>query len=239
MIRLTYDLHIHSCLSPCGDNDMTPGNIIGMGSVCELDIMALTDHNSCKNCEAAAAHATEAGIIFLPGMELCTMEEAHVVCLFPRLSSALSFDEYVYKKLLPIPANDKAFGEQLIMNEHDEIVGREPTLLVMASDISVSGISALVKSFGGACFAAHVDKKAYSVISNLGDIPEDAGFTAAEISKNGDLQDMLLRYPRLAPLKIMRDSDAHYLEHIGTADGVMHLPERSPEAVISYINGEV
>lgn len=103
MPEFAYDLHIHSCLSPCGDEDMTPANIVGMAALKGLDVIALTDHNSCKNCPAIMKAAQEYGISVIPGMELTTMEEVHVLCLFPELSRAMDFDAYVYERLLPFP----------------------------------------------------------------------------------------------------------------------------------------
>lgn len=98
MNGLYYDLHLHSCLSPCGDDDMTPANIVGMAAVKGLDVIALTDHNSCKNCPAAIHHGQQYGVIVIPGMELCTIEEVHIICLFPELDAALAFDQYVYSR---------------------------------------------------------------------------------------------------------------------------------------------
>ena len=93
MINLSYDLHLHSCLSPCGDNDMTPANIVGMAALLGLDAIAVTDHNSCKNCPAVLAAAKEYGVLAVPGMEINTSEEVHAVCLFPRLEAAMDFDQ--------------------------------------------------------------------------------------------------------------------------------------------------
>ena len=95
MVDLSYDLHIHSCLSPCGDDDMTPGNIVGMAAIKGLDVIAVTDHNSCKNCPAVLKLAQEYGVMAIPGMEINTSEEVHAVCLFPELSQAMDFDAYV------------------------------------------------------------------------------------------------------------------------------------------------
>ena len=117
MNMLFYDLHIHSCLSPCGDGDMTPANIAGMAAVKGLDVIALTDHNSCRNCPAAMRHAEALGITLIPGMELTTSEEVHVVCLFPSLEAAMDFDSYVYAHLLPVKNRPDIFGEQLILDE--------------------------------------------------------------------------------------------------------------------------
>ena len=125
MMQLTYDLHIHSCLSPCGDKDMTPANIAGMAAVKGLNAVALTDHNTSKNCRPFLKMAEAYGITAIPGMELCTEEEVHVVCLFPDLYAAEDFDRYVYDRMLKIPNKEHIFGEQLIMNDEDEIIGEE------------------------------------------------------------------------------------------------------------------
>lgn len=134
------DLHIHSCLSPCGDEEMTPYNLVNMAKVMGLDILALTDHNSSLNCPAAARAAEEAGIAFVPGMELTTSEEVHVVCLFPDVDSALAFSGYVAERLPKIKNRLDIFGEQLIMDDRDGILGREENLLSTASFISIGEV---------------------------------------------------------------------------------------------------
>ena len=114
-------MHIHSCLSPCGDGDMTPANIAGMAALKGLDIVALTDHNTCRNCPAFMAAAAEYGLLAVPGMEINTSEEVHAVCLFPNLEAALCFDSYVYGKLIRFPNNEAIFGKQQIYNEQDQV----------------------------------------------------------------------------------------------------------------------
>lgn len=206
-----YDLHIHSCLSPCGDNDMTPSNIVGMSALKELDVIALTDHNTCKNCPAAVAAGLEAGIRVIPGMELCTSEDIHVVCLFPTLDSAMKFDEYVYSTIPQVKNDPSIFGDQLIMDKDDNIIGHEELLLVTASGISIDNVYELVKSFGGASFPAHVDKSSYSVISSFGQFPPEIGFDTVEISKNGDISALCSLHPILKEKRFVSNSDAHYL----------------------------
>ena len=125
MISLSYDLHLHSCLSPCGDGEMTPGNIAGMAMVNGLDVAALTDHNTARNCPAFLKWAERYGLVGIPGMELCTAEEVHVVCLFARLEDALSFDKYVYARLLPVENRPEIFGEQVLMDQEDRPAGTE------------------------------------------------------------------------------------------------------------------
>ena len=148
-MAFSYDFHIHSCLSPCGDDDMTPNNIAGMAAVKGLSIIALTDHNSCKNCPALLSIAPNYGITAIAGIELCTAEEVHVVCLFRTLEGAMDFDSYIHKHIMPVKNRPDIFGKQQIMNENDEIIGEEPLLLIGSTDISFDDVAALTKSHDG------------------------------------------------------------------------------------------
>ena len=132
MKKYYYDFHIHSCLSPCADDDMTPNNIAGTAVLAGLEAVALTDHNSSKNCPAFFEAAKKYGLIPIAGMELTTAEDIHIVCLFPELDGAMKFDAYVSKHRMKIPNRTDIFGEQLIMNGEDEIIGREDYFLPAA-----------------------------------------------------------------------------------------------------------
>lgn len=237
-MKVHYDLHIHSCLSPCGDEDMTPNNIVNMAKLCGLELIALTDHNSCKNCPALLKAAAKAGITAVAGMELCTAEECHVVCLFPSPDSAMDFDAYVSAALPPIQNNPAAFGEQWIMNENDEVVGREDLLLITASSISVDRVTETVRKYGGTAFPAHVDRPSYSVTASLGTIPS-VGFRATEISPNGDAASLAVQYPEMRGKPVLFNSDAHYLEQIQEAGPWLDLPECTPKALIAALNGKI
>ncbi len=235
MINLTYDLHIHSCLSPCGDGDMTPANIAGMAAVKGLEVVALTDHNSCKNCPAFLAEAAKYGILGIAGMELTTSEEVHAVCLFPSLLTAMEFDAYVSEHLIPFPNDEGIFGRQEIYNEQDEICGTEPNLLINATDISFDGLWQLVQGFGGVMFPAHIDKGANSLIANLGFIPPDSCFKTAEVKDLRKLHQLKRQHPYLEGCRIISSSDAHYLEHINEPELTLQVRERSPLAVIEAL----
>ena len=214
MIPLYYDLHLHSCLSPCGDDDMTPANIAGMASIKGLDVIALTDHNSCKNCPAAMVHGREYGVIVIPGMELCTAEEVHVICLFPALENALAFDGYVYEHMLPIKNREAIFGKQQIMDENDKVTGTVENLLINATDISFDDAFSLTASYGGIAYPAHVDKRSTSVLSNLGFVPPDSTFTCAEFHDLKNLHRIQKEHPYFLQCNIVSSSDAHYLGDI-------------------------
>ncbi len=237
-MKFFYDFHLHSCLSPCGDDDMTPYNLVNMAKLLGYDIIALTDHNSCRNAASAVRAGEQAGLVVIPGMELCTQEEAHVVCLFPDVPSAEAFEEFVREKSLKIPNRPEIFGRQLVMDAQDRILGEEERLLINATQIGVDHVLREARRFGGTAFPAHVDKPAYSVIASLGAIPPEAGFRTAEISFSGDPEKLLQTNPELSGLFILRNSDAHYLEHMRDPGPVLELPEASAEAVIQLLNGQ-
>ena len=179
-MKLKYDFHLHSCLSPCGDNDMTPYNLVNMAKLMGYDIIALTDHNSCLNCPAAIKAGEQAGITVVPGMELCTAEEIHTVCLFPTLEKALEFSEYVKTTMPPIKNDESIFGNQFIMDHLDGILGSEEILLTTASGISIDDVVREVARFDGVVFPAHLDRASYSVLSVLGFMYPEMNFTTAE-----------------------------------------------------------
>ncbi len=214
MIPLFYDLHIHSCLSPCGDDDMTPANLTGMAAVKGLDVIALTDHNSCRNCPAAMYHGRNYGVTVIPGMELTTQEEVHVVCLFPALEDALDFDAFVYARLIPVPNREDIFGKQQIMDESDEVTGTAENLLINATSISFDEVFPLVASYHGIAYPAHVDKSSTSILSNLGFVPPGSTFSCAEFHDFKNLHRIRKEHPYFERCRAICCSDAHYLEDI-------------------------
>lgn len=230
-----YDFHNHSCLSPCGDNDMTPYNFVNMAKLMGLDVVALTDHNTCLNCPAAVKAGEIAGITVIPGMELCTSEEVHVVCLLPDVQSALEFSAYVRSTMPPVKNREKIFGEQLIMDETDNVTGKEDLLLTTASSIGIYQVPKLMEQYGGAAFPAHINRSSYSVISNLGEITADMGFNCAELTPDADLNIYAEKYPDLKNMKILYNSDAHYLENINMNPKHIDIPALSAENVINYL----
>jgi len=235
MKRVRCDLHLHSCLSPCGDADMTPNNIVNMAVLNGMELIALTDHNSALNCPAVMKLGEEAGLCVVPGMELCTAEEAHVVCLFATLEGALSFSAYVRERTPDIRNRADIYGEQRILNERDELVGTEERLLMTASSIGVDEVVSLTAEYGGCAFPAHIDRPSYSVTASLGDIPPEAGFTCAEISFSGDPTRMRQQYPALRSLFLLRNSDAHYLTDLPEEANVLLLTETTPESLVNAI----
>ncbi|MBQ8633701.1 MAG: PHP domain-containing protein [Lachnospiraceae bacterium] len=232
---VTYDLHQHSCLSPCGDEEMTPANIVGMAVVKELDVIALTDHNTCKNCPAFLKVAQAYGVVALPGMELTTTEEVHVVCLFENLEDAMAFDAYVYEHLMDIKNEESIFGAQLIVNEDDEVTGKVDKLLINATDIDFDAVAGLMEQFHGIMIPAHLDKSTTSLLSNLGFIPPDSTFGIAEIKDLKNLHRLQEQHPYLKDCMILSDSDAHYLPDIHEPTYTMLVPELSVSGVFAAL----
>ena len=214
---------------------MIPANIAGMASIIGLDVIAVTDHNSCKNVPAVMEAASEYGITVIPGMELTTAEEVHVVCLFETLEDAMAFDSYVYDHILPFPNKPEIFGQQQICNSTDQILGEVEYLLINATDISFDQVFDLVKNYHGIMIPAHVDKDTTSLISNLGFIPPDSQFTCAEVKNLAKLDKLKEQHPYLNQCKIISNSDAHYLEHINEPVNRIHAKSREIKDILAAL----
>lgn len=235
-MRLFYDLHLHSCLSPCGDMDMTPNNLANMAKLLGLDVIALTDHNTSRNCAAAMAVGREIGLTVIPGMELTTAEDIHAVCLFPTLEKAMAWDAYVDAHRIKIRNRPDIYGRQVLMNENDEEVGELEHLLLPATEIPITSAYQTVKSFGGICFPAHIDRDSLSILSVLGEIDAACGFKTAELADKSKLEALRRLHPILDTLHLVTDSDAHYLENMRDAENVLEAEENSPEAVLRALD---
>ena len=235
-MKYYYDLHIHSCLSPCGDMDMTPNNLVNMAKLLGLDVIALTDHNTSRNCGAAMAVGREIELLVIPGMELTTSEDIHVVCLFPNLEKALAWDGYVDAHRIKIKNRPHIYGRQVIMNASDEETGELEHLLLPATEVSIMDAYRLVKSFGGICYPAHIDRDSLSVLSVLGEIDESCGFVTVELADVGKLDALRRQHPILETLNIVTCSDAHYLENMRDATNTLELEALTAENVITALD---
>lgn len=225
MTKYSYDLHIHSCLSPCADDDMTPANIAGMSAIQGLGIVALTDHNSAKNCPAFFHHAKKHGIVPIAGMELTTAEDIHLICLFPTLESALEFDRIVSAKLFKIKNKAAIFGNQFIMDENDEIAAVEENLLINATSIDIEGAFHTVRSLGGVCYPAHIDRESNGMIAVLGDFPSDVPFVSFELNDGKNFTEYSERFPHIKEKRYVVSSDAHNLWSISEAENFVTLDD--------------
>jgi len=222
-MKFAVDFHIHSALSPCGDDDMTPCNIVNMALLKGLDIIAVTDHNSCSNLPAVMDVARENGLMVIPGMEVQTKEEVHIICLFKRIEGAMKFAEIVYNSLPDIKNNEEIFGRQLVFNAADEIIGKEEKMLLSGTILSVNDVFVLVRGLGGICIPAHVDRMGFSIITNLGFIPPNLKVKTIEISKKISPEAAFLKFPFLRKFKHVVSSDAHYLQDISEREFFIEL----------------
>lgn len=216
---LYYDFHIHSALSPCADNDMTPNNIVNMAALSGLNAIAVSDHNTIGNVRAAMEAGKNCGIEVIPAMEVETAEEVHILTLFPNIQAAEYVASEVYKSLPDIKNRPDIFGEQIIMDSGDNITGYEEKLLISPTSLSINSLFGLVLSAGGLFIPAHVDRHSYSILTNLGFIPEELDIKNIEISKNvADLDAYLDNRKDLKKYNVLRNSDAHYLQDIAQKD---------------------
>lgn len=231
-----YDLHIHTALSPCGDNDMTPNNIVNMAIIKNLDIIAVTDHNSCENAKAVMEVAENTELIVIPGMEVESSEEVHMICLFPSINKALQMQEIVYKNLPNLKNRTDIFGNQLVYNSKDEVINENERMLITATSLSIANILELSYSFYGIAYPAHIDRDSYSIISNLGLIPKDLNIKAVEFSKHVIPKDIVFEYKYLERYMSIQSSDAHYLEDIMERTNFIELPDKTINSIIRKIN---
>ena len=231
--HLTFDLHLHSCLSPCGSEDNTPANLAGMCALAGIEAAALTDHNTVGNCAAFCEAAKRYGILALPGMELTTAEEVHVVCVFGDLDAAQAFEAEVFRRLPPLENDPRVFGPQVKMDSEDTVLGEERRMLATATGIGIYEVPGLVASLGGACWPAHIDRPSFSLISNLGLWDPDLGFSFAEVSRSCP-PDFLDR-PDLKGLPVVTASDAHYLDQVMDACQKVSLPEKDFPCLLAWL----
>jgi PHP family Zn ribbon phosphoesterase len=225
MSQYYYDLHVHSCLSPCADDDMTVHNIAGMAALKGLQIVALTDHNTCGNCRSFYAACKRQGIIPIAGMELTTAEEIHLICLFEELESAEAFEKEFKAYRLRVRNRVEIFGHQYYVDENDEVCGEEPDLLPPASALSLEEACRLAGFFQAFCYPAHVDRPSNGIINILGDLPESPAFSVIEYSSQADVAKMEADHPSLRGKKHVTNSDAHHLWDISEAEHALELAD--------------
>jgi PHP family Zn ribbon phosphoesterase len=220
------DLHIHTCLSPCADIEMTPSAIVKTAIEKAIDIIAITDHNSAENVIAAQKTAGNKNLIVLAGMEVTSSEEAHILALLDAAEGIMKLQDIVYKNLLPGENDERLFGEQIVVNEKEEVLSFNKRLLIGATSLSAQEIVNTIHSLGGLAIASHVDRDAFSILSQLGFIPEDLKFDALEISPNINKGKAEFSFKGYRFFPWITSSDAHWLRDMGrrTTSFYMHEP---------------
>lgn len=208
------DLHIHSCLSPCGDWEMSPRRIVQKSIDQKLDIIAVCDHNTAENTAAIKQQGGQRGLVVFPGLEICSKEEVHIISIFEEVRQALSMQTLVYDNL---PGSNKTgfFGNQVIADENDMVIGENSRLLINATRLGIYEIVERVHLLEGLCFASHILRPAYGIIRQLGFIPSDLDLDGLELSSQRLLTKAKNKGVNHRDLPYVSFSDAHYLQDIG------------------------
>ena len=239
------DLHIHSCLSPCAEEEMTPGNIAGVAKLNGLTIAALTDHNTCGNCNSFFAACETYGVVPVAGMELTTSEDVHLLCLFRTLSDATAFSLAVDDKRIKIKNKPEIFGRQLLIDLDDEPCGEEAFLLINATTLSLEEAARLCGEYRGIAIPAHIDRESNGLLSTLGGLPEQPDFPTVEVHQPGSIADLEREHPVLRRKRTIVSSDAHRLWEIAEPGFPLNLlcaveasNQEVRDALIDYLSGQ-
>ena len=214
-VEFRADLHIHTCLSPCSELTMTPARIVEKAASLGINILAVCDHNTAEHAAVTADIARKKGIQVIPGMEISSSEEVHILGLFGTITDAFNMQTVVYENLQPGENDEDAIGMQVLVNKDDEVLGFNRRLLIGATALSVNKIVELIHRFGGLAIASHIDREGFGIIGQLGFIPPELKFDALEISCRTGIDEALTRFAGYRHVPWVFSSDAHRLEDIG------------------------
>jgi len=220
------DLHIHTCLSPCADLGMYPRAIIEKSLMERLDVIAVCDHNSSENVLHVLKAAVGKPLVVLPGMEVSTREEVHVIALFDKLEILAKLQQKIYDHL-PGVNNEDVFGTQAIVNEEDEVEGFNERLLIGATELSIEEVVAEIHNLGGLAIASHIERSGFGIIGHLGFIPPNLKLDALEISSSMGIKEGRREFAELYRMPFIETSDAHFIRDIGRGVTVACLKEAS------------
>ena len=229
-MRIAVDLHMHSCLSPCGDESMTPYNIAAMASIKGLDVIAVADHNTCGNARAVSTACARFGVTLLPAMEVTSREEVHLLGYFETVEAALAFGEMLRGHRPNKKNKPQFFGRQLVMNSDDEIIGEEEALLIGATDLPLAEAAAQVTAFGGVPVPAHINRGANGLLINLGLMPPEPFYSTVEVWRLLPCDEGALRGRH-----VLHSSDAHYLGDIQEREHALRLREGTTSELLAWM----
>ena len=225
------DLHMHTILSPCGDLDMSPANIIRIARKKGLDMIGITDHNSTRQASIIRDQGKEQGIQVLTGVEITTQEEVHCLAFFSDDQLLNEFQQYLDLHLPAFPNNPDKFGYQVVANIYDEIIYQEEKLLISALNQNMEQVEKKVSTLNGIFIPVHIDKPNFSILSQLGFIPKDLHYDALELSPHITVETFLSSHPELQQAAIIQSSDAHYPEDIGKVFTPLQLEDFNFESI--------
>ncbi len=235
-MKVPYDLHIHSALSPCGDEDMTPNNIVNMAVIKGLKLISVTDHNTMLNVAPTIEVAQNHDVLVIPGIEVTTKEDIHVLCYFPNLHDGMKFQDFIYSGIPDTQNVEEIFGKQTLLDRNDRVTGYINKLLLNSTKYTIEETYELTRIHNGAMVPAHIDKSSYSIVSSLGFIPDTLKVHSVEVYDEKKLKD-LSKFIDMNRYKIISNSDAHYLVDIKEAISFLDIESLTTRAVISYLNG--
>lgn len=231
------DFHIHTCLSPCAADEMIPFNILNMAKLLGTQILAICDHNSTRNLKTIMDLAKNYDILVIPGMEIQSAEEVHLLCLFSNLSKAQEWQEYVYFHLPDIKNNPKIFGHQWIVDAEGNILGEEERMLLNSTTLTVEEISRKVELLDGLLIPAHVDKNSFSLIGQLGFIPEGLNLSAIEFSRQISQREFKQKFSIDDKYTLITSSDAHSLKEMVFQKTFLYLKSLNFYEVMMALKG--
>ena len=232
------DLHVHTCLSPCASLDMYPSALVERAHAEKLDVIAVCDHNASENVPYVIRAALGHDLVVLPGMEITSREEVHLLALFDKMDDLQWLQDIVYSHLHGMNDQNR-FGCQAIVNELDEIEGFNHRLLIGATELSLSDLVRRVHDLSGIAIASHIDRESFSVISQLGFIDPEISFDALEISGRTGIAQARRKYPELAQYPFLTSSDAHRIEEIGNGYTEIFLEEPSIHELKLAFSGQM
>lgn len=205
------DLHVHTGLSPCAHKEMSPWNIVRMAQLEDLGLIAITDHNTVANAGIVMQVGAMLGLPVLPGMEVQTQEEVHLLAIFPELDAALVFEEFVWQYLPDIPNRPEVFGEQILYDGKDERVGQVQRLLLQSVELGIEEVGKAIIACEGLIIASHINRRGYSLIGQLGFVPPGLRLDGVEIDRSFPQEKFINEYSYLGEYPVLRNSDAHQL----------------------------
>jgi PHP family Zn ribbon phosphoesterase len=223
------DLHIHTCLSPCASLDLSPRNIVDRAKFQGLDVIAITDHNTAKNAQVVMRLGQKGGIKVIPGMEVQSREEIHLLTFFPDWPATAAWAEEVSRSLPEINNDPLVFGDQPIVDEDGNILAFEPRLLLNSLSLSAEEIIRLVAGKGGLTVPSHFDRGSFSLLSQLGFIPPDMPLEALEVSRSRNPFPESVWREGSRTLSLIASSDAHRAEEIGSGRTIFWMAEAALE----------
>lgn len=224
------DLHVHTCLSPCAEPEMMPTAIVRQAKALGLDMIAICDHNSAENVAAVAEAGRRETISVIPGIEIASREEVHILGLFQTEKELMRVQTVVHENL-PGENDEEAFGPQTIVDQWDRVAGVNTKLLIGATDLTLEDVVEAIHDFGGLAIASHVDRPSFGLIGQLGFVPQGLKLDALEVSPQASIKGW-------GAFPIVTSSDAHCLNDIGRGSTLFFAEEESLEEIARALRGE-